>query len=422
MRAVLTLLALGLCLHPAAADGWEEVFAARRDSSLAWRQARLSLRAAELDLDRFLKPYLPSLSVGTAAGTAAGVEDGGFTGATVKAALTCSGLFGADLSLAVPVKAAPSGGIGLGDPTLSLTRRLFVEDDADRLQAEAALLRARAALRDAENAARLQLMTDILNAVYYRRLLEANRGDLAVLERVKTATVKAASLREVERRILQAGKAILSASHALAALDAAVRDRADALYEELLVLAASWTAAVPETDPVDSAAIRAQELECAAAEKRRAFPILPYLPNPSLTAGLSYDVDGAAFHWGLTLQFSAVVLDKGERELAALRRLENADLERIRLDAAKKSLGDTVRQARGSLAVLELDRRIQDLDIADAKDNAARLKALYEGGYISEEDLVVGRIDLSIEELDALKIDNDVLIQKMKLVQAFPVE
>jgi hypothetical protein len=257
-----------LAVSPALGDSWDEVLAKRLADSVQVRQARLLLRQAELRSDQVTKPYLPSLVFGTSGQASIGVQNGNFTGGALRTDLTMSGILGADLSLQAPLSIAKDGKAEAGNPSLSLSRKIFVESAADSLSAQGALLKAQVSLKDAEDAVRIQLVTDILNAVYYARLLDANRQNLQVLERVREATPEG-SRREVERRILQAQRAIFSASSAISALDAGIQNQADQLYRAIQERSDAWVSSVPGMDaaiPVP-ASIKAQELEHAALEK-----------------------------------------------------------------------------------------------------------------------------------------------------------
>ena len=71
---------------------------------------------------------------------------------------------------------------------------------------------------------------------------------------------------------------------------------------------------------------------------------------------------------------------------------------------------------------MELDRKLNDLDIEDAKEDALLLERLYNGGYATEEDLVIAKIDLSVQELEGRKIAFDILIQKLNLANYYDEE
>lgn len=422
--ALCALIALSAAAegNPPSAQGWDALYDSRLASTAAVLEARLALRGAELDLARFREPWKPTIAISASSANPLGIGSNGFSGSIVPS-VTLENVLGADLALKAPLTAA-SGALQPGDPSLTLTRKLFVEGEADRLDAEAALLNARASLRNAEGAVRLALATEILNAVYYTSLLEANEANLAVLERVRRATVDSFSLREVERRVLGARKSILSAKSALGALDPKVMERRDALYADVLRLQAEWTAQAAAAEasdapPPDTLAAKALEKSLAAAEKRGAFAVLPWLPNPSLGASVAWDVSEGALDWGLSLSIAYTALDPGRTALNAERRRTLPRIYAGRLDDARKGIADSVRRIRSAIAALELDRKIKEFDIADAEDEFKTYDALYRGGYSTEENMVIAQIDVSVERLAARKIDHDILIQILNLAQYY---
>ncbi|PKL06706.1 MAG: hypothetical protein CVV53_02895 [Spirochaetae bacterium HGW-Spirochaetae-9] len=405
--AVTSLLAAG-------AESWQLLYEARLNGSSAWLEAKLALKTAEVAWNQFVQPLSPTVTIATSGSSGLGWGSGGFSGGLVSS-LTFENLYGADLAIKAPLVAASSGTINFGDPSLSLTRKLFAETEADRLDAEAALIAARAAVRKAENSVRLALATEVLNAVYYKDLLEANQRDLAVLEKIKAATVDSTSLRELEKRILGARRSILAASANLSGIDQAIKKDIESLYGDVLRFQAEWTSSIDTDKAAVSLAVQALELSLAAAEKREAFSILPFLPNPNLTASLSYDLDKGEIGWGLGVTMSFTILDKGERSLAVLKREEYPKIYQARLADARRELSDAIRKARNAIATLELDRKIQELEIADFADEVKILADLFKAGYTNEENLVIAHIDVSIEQLKAKKIDYDIFIQKLNL-------
>ncbi len=265
---------------------------------------------------------------------------------------------------------------------------------------------------------RIALATDILKRVYTRGS-RVNKKNLIVLERVRKSDVDPSTHRELERRVLGARKSELIASNALAGLDEEIKSDAENLYEDVLRMQATWTASIKEKEPKSSMSVRALELSLQAALKRKDFSILPYLPNPRFTASLSYDVDRQQIDWGLSLSLSYVAVDKGENALSVLKREENPQIFALKLGDARKNLSDGIRKTRETLEILDLDRKLQELDIADAQDDVNLLERLYNGGYASEEDLVIIQIDLSVEQIEAQRIDHDILIQTLNLANYY---
>jgi outer membrane protein TolC len=316
---------------------------------------------------------------------------------------------------------ASNGSLNLDDPNVSISRKLFTEGKADRLDAEAALLNAKALLKSVEDSVEITLANEILNEKYYNSLLEASRKNLEVLEKVKKATTDTTTLRELERRILEAQKSILTATKALEKIPAEVKENLGFLLTNLMSLQGEWVKGIESSVPETSLSIEALVLSLQAAEKRQAFGLLSYLPNPSITAEISFDTSARSLDWALSFSLSYDVADKGKRSLEALKRKEYPEIYRAKLAEAKKSLSEGVRTIQSSIESLELDLKIQRLDVEDAQDELTIMQALYEGGFTSEENLVIAQIDLSVERLEAEKIEYDILMQKLNLAKYFEI-
>jgi outer membrane protein TolC len=401
--------------------GWDELYASRLDASASYKEAVIGVKSAILSLEQYTKPYNPTISLSTSATSPIKIDSTGFTGGSLVSSLGFEQVLGTDIALNVPIKMASNGSLNLDDPNVSISRKLFTEGKADRLDAEAALLNAKALLKSVEDSVEITLANEILNEKYYNSLLEASRKNLEVLEKVKKATTDTTTLRELERRILEAQKSILTATKALEKIPAEVKENLGFLLTNLMSLQGEWVKGIESSVPETSLSIEALVLSLQAAEKRQAFGLLSYLPNPSITAEISYDTSARSLDWALSFSLSYDVADKGKRSLEALKRKEYPEIYRAKLAEAKKSLSEGVRTIQSSIESLELDLKIQRLDIEDAQDELTIMQALYEGGFTSEENLVIAQIDLSVERLEAEKIEYDILMQKLNLAKYFEI-
>lgn len=401
--------------------GWDELYASRLDASASYKEAVIDVKSAILSLEQYTNPYIPTISLSTSATSPIKIDSTGFTGGSLVSSLGFEQVLGTDIALNVPIKMASNGSLNLNDPSLSISRKLFTEESADRLDAEAALLNAKASLKSVEDSVEITLANEILNEKYYNSLLEASRKNLEVLEKVKKATTDTTTLRELERRILEAQKSILTATKALEKIPAEVKENLGFLLTNLMSLQGEWVKGIESSVPETSLSIEALVLSLQAAEKRQAFGLLSYLPNPSITAEISYDTSARSLDWALSFSLSYDVADKGKRSLEALKRKEYPEIYRAKLAEAKKSLSEGVRTIQSSIESLELDLKIQRLDIEDAQDELTIMQALYEGGFTSEENLVIAQIDLSVERLEAEKIEYDILMQKLNLAKYFEI-
>lgn len=411
---------------PLAAD-WESLYAARLAGDSAYLRAQSQLRQAELALAQEERTYLPYLALRSASPTSPGsssslkVTDGALQSSALAAELRFENLLGAKIAFTVPFLFGGSEPPGLGNPSVTASRAIIDESRADSLRARAGLLRAADSVERAAADVRRSLVSDILEAYRSARVVASHRKNLATLERLRDVTRSESDAREVERRILQARRAILVAEAALGAIDPDVRTEAEALYPGVRELVEGWVRALPPrgTRPPESAELAAERLELAAAERERSLWFLPYLPNPTLSASLGYDMDKPGLTWQVSLLFSTDLLDRGERAAAASARREAPELARIGVASAERSRERSAASAWDALEILDIDRSLQALDIEDAREIAEQWRELFARGFVTAEDVVMVEIDLAVEELDAVRIEHDALRKQLELLQLF---
>lgn len=417
---VATMFFLAVGVGTAGAADWDSLLADRLDASVSYREAILARRSAEVQSGVRERPFLPYLEIGTA-GEGIRLEDGELQPLRFRSTLALTRLLGTTVELGVPLIVHESQET-FGPVSLHVTRQLFNEDGGGTAATQAALLRARAAERSAYLDVKLGLAGEILDAHYSIRLLEANRENLRVLERVRTLVVDPRDEREVSRRILRMERGILQAEFRLNDLDARIRAESGDLYRQVMERSEVWLGDLPDREfPVmTSPAYRAQELELAAAQYNADRWFVPYVPNPTFRAGLEYDLQEETFRWSLSMQFNATILDRGERTVESMRRRERVEIERLRLQRLEDNLDRQIADIRHRLRILEIDRRLQVLEVEDERQNAAQVRALFEAGFETEENLIVAETDLSMEELALARIEQDYILQRLELLRHAP--
>ncbi len=410
------------------AISWDELLTERLEESVAYREAALRRRQAELQVAQLDQFYVPYVSIGTAQPGIryVGGEGGGFQPFTLVPSVSFTNVLGADLSLVLPVTVRPEPAENqdawtVGDPTLTVSRRLFEETEAAALTARAALIRARDAEASAYADARIGLVAEVFDARAGARTLADTRARLEVAQRLKEATRDETMIRDLTRSILQAERAVIQAERALRSIDARVIANADELYAEILDRFDRWIAPLPDRElvPETSPGIRAQQLTVAAADARRSLSFLPYIPNPTFEASLTYDRDANELGWSIGMQFSVPIVDRGERAVAALGRRENAEIERLRLNASRDSLDRTVRTAWEELTLLEIQVRIDELDLEEQEEATERTRALYEEGFVTEESLISSELALSTARLGVERTMNSYRAQQLRVLRFY---
>lgn len=403
------------------ADDWDSLLAERLEESIPYREAVLQHRSAAVRAGVYNRPFSPYVEIGTATGAGARgirLQDGELDPLQFTSSLAVTHLFGTTVELSAPV-ILEGDRDPVGPVALQVTRRIFSEDGAERPAAMGSLLQAEQAEYEAYLVVKLALVAEILDARYSLQLLQANRENLRVLERLGDAVVDPRDAREIDRRILQMRRGIMQAEHRLADLDGRIRRASAELYREVLERSEEW---LEDLSPerifaVESPLIRAQEFQLAAATHREKRWYLPYLPNPTVGAGVEYDLYEDEYSWFLSLQFSVTLLDRGERALEALRRRETAAIERLRLRQIRDRLQREVETVKHELSILEIDRRLRVLDVEDEEENVAEVRALYEAGFETEENVILAEVDLSVERLAATRVEHDYILRRLELLR-----
>lgn len=427
MRRYLLIVGLiALFASPCFALTWEALYSSRLEDSSSYLEAKIDLKSAQADFDTYAKPFTPVISITTNSVSNSsynsGISFGSETssGGTLIPTVTFEkALADMDISLQAPITFSTSSAIGLGNPSISLSRSLFPETRASRLDAEASLISAQASIQKIKDDLTISLASDILDAVYYQRLLKTGQKNLAILKKVRESTVDTTKFNELDKSILNAQKSILVATNSLAKLKSDVKDNAETLYEELSRLRAEWLASARGAEPNTSKSIRAIELSLGAAELRGKSAIFAYLPNPSLSGSLYYDIDKKKAGWDLSIKLSYYAMNKGKNNLDAMKREEYPKIYKIKLQSAKDELRDTIQAIRDELEKLDLDQRIKTIEITDAMENASKLENLYKSGFASQEDFMTAQINVETLQLDSQKIDSDIFIQKLRLEKLY---
>lgn len=425
-RYILFFGILGLVASQCFAGAWDTLYTSRLNDSSSYLEAKINLKAAQVDYDAYVKPFVPSISITTNSTSDSTYNSGISFGSDISSggSLTPTVTFekivaGADLTLQTPINFSTSNSVSIGNPSVSISRSLFPETEADRLEAEAKLLAAQASIQKVQDDLKVSLASDILDAVYYQKKLKADQENLEVLQEVRAATVDTTKFHELDKNILSAQKSILEATNYLSNIKDDVKNNAEALYEDLIRLKDGWLASQRGEQPTTSKTIHSIELSLNAAELKGKSTILAYLPNPTLTGSVYYDTDKNKMGWGLTIKLSYNVLNKGANSLNAMKREEYPKLYTSKLKDAQDELKNTLGKISEAMKTLDLDKKIKDIDIADAQDAAAKQESLYKSGFISQEDYITARINLNTLQLDSQKIDYDILIQQLKLAQLY---
>ncbi|AFG38621.1 TolC family protein [Spirochaeta africana] len=403
-----------------AADDWSTIYQERLAESLAYRQAVLARRSAQMRVQQMERSFLPYLDVSVGQSGIA-LADGELQTISLRPELTWQHLFGADVQLSAPVRVNPEGEQRIDTVEVTVRRRLFPEDTTEVYTRLASLLQAQHAEHQAVLDVKIGLIEEIMNVQFAEQQLASSQQNLAVLERLQEAAADFSDEREIRRQVLRAQRGILQATYSLDQRDPRIRRSANQLYDEAHALAEEWLLDIPADRvlPAQSLATRAREYSLAAAELQSRRLPLAYLPNPVVQAGLTYDIHDQSVSWGVSLQISASILDRGERALEVFERRERPQLERLRLQQEHDRLSRGTQDVRHRLQVLAIDIELKKLEVEDLQEDVVVMRSLVEGGFEPEEEIILAEIELSDSQLELVQLQNQDILQRLALLRYY---
>ncbi|MFP4180481.1 MAG: TolC family protein [Spirochaetaceae bacterium] len=397
---------------------FEELLHRRLRESVPYRQAALDRRSAELELKQLGISPLPYIDVSTD-GRGLLFEDGEMQTYELHPGLTWTNILGTDIRISSPVRFEQES--LLSSLRLNASRKVFPETGIKKTEAQATLLRAKEKEERAFMDARQNLLEEILQGYLSEQRLILNRKNLRILEKELEAAVEKDTIRSLEQSILSAKRRILQSEQELENIDPSIGEHISRLYKQGVVYTEKCLEELPEQrwSPENSLTTTAQEHTLAAAEQKKGHRYRVYLPNPEVQLGIEYDLYENDMSWNVSVEFSAPLLDRGERAYEVFRRKEQPEIERLKLQESFRSLTEEYRQIRSRLELLEYDKRLQKYSIEDAIEEEEYTERMYRGGFINEEAYISAKLDRKQSELEMKEIEHSLILQKLQLLRMF---
>lgn len=409
----------------------EALYQERLDKSLSYRQAALQLDEARLKLrqqDQFFIPYVQLNSV-LAEERGISIFNDDFQPITINAKLSFSNVFGTDISIALPYnyKWDPEERSGFDFPILTVSRKIFEETKTQLLKAQSEVLDKEYQLEQIKSSIWIDLIDEIFDYNYYLRSKELYQTHIQTLDDLLKATRDEETLRSLKRQWYSIQKSLLETEDSMKELKAGYQIsplEVESLYKEIISTADRWKELLPKpnTIPTERKDIQAVELSMKAAEKEANFWILPYLPNPALSASLSYDLTDKAPVWSISMQFSLEVVDRGERSVESRIRRQGKTIEKLRLEEAKIELIRSVEKSWNRIDILSIDQEIKKLDLEDAGDALTEAEELHKKGFITKESLSLKELDFEMVELSLEKTRQQFHIEVLELLKQYNIK
>ncbi|MBN2440544.1 MAG: TolC family protein [Spirochaetales bacterium] len=389
-----------------------DVYNKSLDNNLEYKQALLKLEEAELGIAYFDKNYIPTISIGTSGSqlSSQGVSmtNGEFNPYTIGTEVTFEHIFGTTIQLSLPYSWDNESGHRFTSPSLRISRPLFEESNAEYLEAQAALLAAEHKLQEIEAKAGISLVKDIFSAYYsakleslYSRYKTTLKQNLADLRNEKDRNALKRKIFSIEKQLLQA-RYSGETSDLYHYIDSNDLDRYYAAVEEM---GPEWEKQLPGLEGAVEKRKDLDSLEASllAAQAKADISFLPFLPNPTFFASLTYNTGENQLDWGIGFTFSIPVLDHGERSLETRKREQGETIAKLTLENKKTEISNTIKSDLHEIDVLKIDLDILALDYQDAHDALTEAEKLYEKEIINEYDYTLIKLDYELIVLSSIQ-------------------
>lgn len=406
-----------------------ELYRKRLDLSLDYQRALLSLEQARLKQRQAESFYIPYVNIGgginPGGGNSVTIENGLLQPLTFELQATFSNFLGADLGLSLPFTWDADTGAAVKVPTLTVSRQLFTETRVENLKARAAVLKQEQTLENLRMSLWMDLVKDICDYDYYLKVKDIQDRYANTLEKQIKAARDETAIRTLKKQWYGIRKSVMEAENALRDFSSSGQGleagEVPAVYLELLDYTKDSEKRLP--DPAITAApdksILSLRLSKDAADGQAGFWFLPYLPNPVLSAGITYDLDAQAVDWNLSLGFSVSLVDRGERAVEALSRKKGGELAKLELEQAEQFRTYALARSWNQKEILKMDYEIAGITLDEKTELRDEARQLYDQGFISEEELILKQMDFQLAELGRKKSGNTYLVQLLDIMRLY---
>lgn len=423
------------------------------EQSLSYQKALLQNEQNRYRVKQLEQVYIPYITIGsgkfrigsdTSSGsrtTADGTAEGGGSGessASAAPVLSSSldfslqagfeNVFGTDITISAPFSWEIEDGFTPDLPTLTVSRQLFDESGVDLLKARANYAKSRRQVLDIKSELLIGLVKDIFDYHYYLQAEAIQREYERNYERMVNFVHEEESMRSLRKQWYSVRKGLLETEKEMLGFKVNASELKEnnitRLYDELVRSANNWEQAlpVPDTPLPPREDVEAFRLSLQAAEREEALWFLPYLPNPTVSAGISYDLNEQAVDWSIGITFTVEIIDRGERASASLARKRGAALARLELEEALRTRMHGAETLWKDKEILKLTHSIAELTTEEKEAAFLDAEQLFEGGFISEEELRISKLDYRNALLAEERAYCSYLVHLLRLFHAYGID
>ncbi|MEA1884629.1 MAG: TolC family protein, partial [Thermotogota bacterium] len=322
-------------------------------------------------------------------------------------------VFGTSIGLSLPVQYTSNSegdsDVIMNSLGLNISRKLISEEQAEELGIRAQYLKTLHSLEQQQWALFISLVNDVFNQKYYEGLDAVNRKRMEIYSTQFENATDEDKKDVYKQQKLLSQKTLLNTEKMLEQITLFNPQLMDTIYGQIKNLIQDMYTKYLEF-PVNqpSKQIQALELEIEKALAEKNLWFLPYLFNPTLSFNLDYYFDESEklgfqagdFKWTIGVSGSLDVLDRGEREIAALKREKTYDIKLLELKEEKERLEKQISKITLDTEISMVELELKELDYENKMNDAEKSLDLYKQGFITLEEKQLTLLELEQSRLD----------------------
>ena len=420
---------------------FEELYQQNLEKSSAYTQAELSLRSAQLEMnkiDNFFVPYL-GISVDTVK-----TEIDPFGKETIVGGLVFGGegkLEGYEISLDVNFLEVWGAQVGASFPftlntdewtietpdesdiSISLSRDLTIIDRAERLKTESSYYDALSKYYMAQTNELITTIEDVFTRYYNEEMIQTYEDEIEILNQQYNLSTDEDEKENLEKQILTAQKNLETLRASNAPLE--YFEYTDELYNQTKdtverIINENQNYPINIEERLDLKSLQLQE---EASEIESNFWFIPYLPFNTISVSMNpffEEGENLIDNLSISVGFQLAILDKGERKLASDTMKTNVAA--LTYDESMLEAENAIRNLETTRRTLNYDVKIKQIDLENAMEDYNRNNELNSQGYITKEELKLSEISLRRAQLASEKTENDILTNELRIMQQYYVD
>ncbi|MEA1885274.1 MAG: hypothetical protein U9N62_12275, partial [Thermotogota bacterium] len=121
--------------------------------------------------------------------------------------------------------------------------------------------------------------------------------------------------------------------------------------------------------------------------------------------------------WTIGVSGSLDVLDRGEREIAALKREKTYDIKLLELKEEKEHLEKQISKITLDTEISMVELELKELDYENKMNDAEKSLDLYKQGFITLEEKQLTLLELEQSRLDYIQASHQLYLHQLTLLQ-----